>query len=80
MTDAPATYQVQRFKKADQEKPRRLARKAAVCRYLGRGQMTLWRWMHDESLKFPRPICIRDVEYIDLDEIDAWLRRRVVER
>jgi predicted DNA-binding transcriptional regulator AlpA len=73
-----ASYQVHRFKPADAEKPRRIARKAATCRYLGRSQMTLWRWMHDTALNFPKPIQIRNVEYLDLDEVDAWLRQRVV--
>jgi predicted DNA-binding transcriptional regulator AlpA len=74
----PASYQIHRFKRPDTEQPRRLARKAGTCRYLGRSQMTLWRWMHDQSLGFPKPICIRDVEYFDLDEVDAWLKERVV--
>jgi excisionase family DNA binding protein len=73
------TYQVHRFKRPDTERPRRLARKAAVCRYLDRGTMTLYRWIKDESLNFPKPIRIRGINYIDLDEVDAWLKSQVVE-
>jgi predicted DNA-binding transcriptional regulator AlpA len=77
VTNTSASYTVQRFKKPDGEKPRRLARMAALCRYLNRSQMSMWRWTHDESLNFPKPIVIRRVKYYDLDEVDGWLRERV---
>jgi predicted DNA-binding transcriptional regulator AlpA len=78
MTNMPvAGVRIERFKKPDAEQPRRLARMAALCRYLGRSQMTLWRWTHDGSLNFPKPIVIRGVAYFDLDQVDLWLRERV---
>jgi predicted DNA-binding transcriptional regulator AlpA len=76
---APAD-RILRFKRPDAEQPRRLARKAATARYLNRGDMTLWRWMHNETLHFPKPIKIGNAEYLNLDEVDEWLRQRIVER
>jgi hypothetical protein len=34
--------------------------------------MTLWRWDHDPSLGFPRPLKIRGRNYRDESELDAF--------
>jgi predicted DNA-binding transcriptional regulator AlpA len=39
--------------------------------------MTLWRWLQDESLGFPKPSKIRQRRYWDADEIEAFRDRMV---
>jgi hypothetical protein len=39
--------------------------------------MTLWRWLHDESLGFPQPTTIRNRRYWDADEVEAFRERMV---
>ena len=34
--------------------------------------MSLWRWLHDQKLLFPRPIYIRRRRYWLADELDAF--------
>jgi predicted DNA-binding transcriptional regulator AlpA len=36
--------------------------------------MTLWRWIHDDKLKFPPPVYIRRFRYWRLSELAAWER------
>jgi predicted DNA-binding transcriptional regulator AlpA len=43
----------------------------------GVSQMTLWRWLQDESLGFPRPTTIRNRRYWDADEIEAFRNRMI---
>lgn len=46
----------------------------------GISDMTLWRWLKDEQLKFPKPIVIRRRRMFDdeeLDEFDARQRGEV---
>lgn len=43
----------------------------------GVSQMTLWRWLQDESLGFPRPTLIRSRRYWDSDEIEAFRQRTI---
>lgn len=38
-------------------------------------QMTLWRWLQDDSLGFPKPTMIRRRRYWDADEIEAFRER-----
>jgi predicted DNA-binding transcriptional regulator AlpA len=38
--------------------------------------MTLWRWLNDPDLKFPRPIVINHRRYFRLSEIETWERRQ----
>ncbi|WP_263738756.1 helix-turn-helix transcriptional regulator [Albidovulum litorale] len=35
--------------------------------------MTLWRWLHDESLKFPKPTYLRNRRYWRKADVIAWL-------
>ena len=48
---------------------------AAQVRELNGGisDMTLWRWMHRDDLKFPRPVYIGRRRYWKEAEIIAWL-------
>lgn len=39
-------------------------------------QMTLWRYQKDEKLGFPKPITIRNRNFWDDDEIEAFISRR----
>ena len=48
--------------------------------YLGVSKMTVWRLKHDEKYKkhnFPPASEINDLEFNDLDKIDAWMEARV---
>jgi hypothetical protein len=42
--------------------------------------MCIWRWQRDPSLNFPQPTRINNIDYTDMNEIDAWMRARVVSR
>jgi predicted DNA-binding transcriptional regulator AlpA len=44
----------------------------AVLKRHGISAMTLWRWLHDDKLGFPRPIDIRRRRFFRLAEIEAW--------
>lgn len=39
--------------------------------------MTLWRWLHDESLGFPKPTVIRNRRYWDASEVETFRNRMV---
>jgi predicted DNA-binding transcriptional regulator AlpA len=56
----------------------RWARNAALARYLSVTIMTIWRWQRDPKLNFPQPISINDILRTDLNLIDEWMRKRVV--
>jgi predicted DNA-binding transcriptional regulator AlpA len=56
----------------------RWVRNAALARYLNVSAMCLWRWQRDPSLCFPQPSKIGATSYTDLNEIDRWMRDRVV--
>jgi hypothetical protein len=38
--------------------------------------MTLWRWLQDAELKFPKPTVINRRRYWLLKELEAWERAR----
>jgi hypothetical protein len=40
--------------------------------------MTLWRWLADKSLGFPRPIYIRNRRYFSAQEIEEFKRRTAI--
>ena len=48
----------------------------AVANRYGVSSMTLWRWDHDQSLNFPKPIKINGRKYRDEAELAAWERSR----
>lgn len=50
---------------------------AAVCNLCGGvSDMTLWRWLNDDALAFPRPVYIGRRRYWREAEILAWLESR----
>jgi excisionase family DNA binding protein len=46
---------------------------SATCRYINISNMTLWRWLHDPALRFPKPRRIRGRNIFDLDRVDDWM-------
>jgi hypothetical protein len=38
--------------------------------------MTLWRWERDPLLGFPPPVVINSKKFFDVDELEAWERKR----
>jgi len=55
---------------------KRLIPAKGVCeRFGGISLMTLWRWLDDENMKFPRPTMIRNRRYFDSDEVEAFYDR-----
>lgn len=48
----------------------------AICG--GISDMTLWRWLNDQSLDFPRPIYLGRRRYWRETEVLAWLDAREV--
>jgi predicted DNA-binding transcriptional regulator AlpA len=52
-----------------------LAAKQLRARY-DVSDMTIWRWLDDEKLSFPRPIYINRRRYWKLRDIEAWERSR----
>ncbi|GAB1378299.1 helix-turn-helix transcriptional regulator [Pararhodobacter aggregans] len=59
--------------------PERRIQATAVCTICGGiCLMTLWRWLNDPTLDFPRPIYIGRRRYWREAEILAWLDAREV--
>lgn len=55
---------------------RKLVPAKAVRSNLGDvSQMTLWRWLNNPELGFPRPIYINRRRYFDADEIENFKAR-----
>jgi hypothetical protein len=40
--------------------------------------MGLWKWQHNPDLNFPQPARVNNTSLTDLNEVDAWLKKRVV--
>lgn len=38
----------------------------------GISDMTLWRWLHDDSLQFPQPVVINRRRFFALDQIEEF--------
>lgn len=38
--------------------------------------MTLWRWLNDDTLKFPKPMVIRRRRLFDADALDVFDARQ----
>lgn len=47
-----------------------------VQKRYGITDMTLWRWLQNPELSFPRPIYINRRRYFDEADIIAWERQR----
>jgi predicted DNA-binding transcriptional regulator AlpA len=50
------------------------------ARYGGISVMTLWRWLHDEKLGFPRPTRINRIRFWEDAKLAEWDRKRVSEQ
>jgi predicted DNA-binding transcriptional regulator AlpA len=61
------------------EKEAKWLRNAALARYLGISDMALWKWQRNPDLGFPQPTRINSISYTDMDEVDAWMKSRVVD-
>ena len=53
--------------------PKSSSSSTGVCIRLGISLPTLWRYRNDEKLNFPRPRRIRNRNYWDDDELEAWI-------
>ena len=51
---------------------KRLKSKQLRHRYGGVSDMTIWRWLRDPDLGFPKPLYIRGIRYWDEEELDAF--------
>jgi len=58
----------------------RWARNSPLAKYLNVSTMCIWRWQRDPQLNFPQPSRINNIDYTDLNLVDAWMRSRVVDR
>ena len=56
----------------------RWSRNSALARYLNVSAMCLWRWQRDPRLNFPQPTVINKYSYTDLNQVDSWMRSRIV--
>ena len=52
----------------------------ATARYIGISPMCLHRWKRDPRIGFPAATVILDREYNNLQEVDAWMKARVINR
>jgi predicted DNA-binding transcriptional regulator AlpA len=41
----------------------------------GCSYQTIWRWMNDEAMEFPKPLKINNRNRFDLEEIEAFERK-----
>ena len=61
----------------DQADSNKLLSAGAVKRRYGDiSDMTLWRWLKNNALKFPRPIQINRRRYWQIDELVTWELRQ----
>jgi predicted DNA-binding transcriptional regulator AlpA len=49
-------------------------------RRAGASRWTLWRWEHDEEIKFPKSLRIGGKRLWIASEVEAWLAAKVAER
>ena len=45
----------------------------------GVSDMTLWRWLRNEQLNFPRPVTINKRRFWKLADLEAWEAARAAE-
>jgi hypothetical protein len=56
--------------------PNALVSAPKLRRILDVSPVTLWRWRHEESMAFPRAMCIQGRLYFPWHQIAAWLERQ----
>lgn len=49
-----------------------LSSKQVRRRYGDCSDMALWRWLHDDELRFPKPLYIRRRRFWQSEELDAF--------
>jgi predicted DNA-binding transcriptional regulator AlpA len=64
----------------NQHEGTRYIRNGQLAEYLGVSAMTIWRWQRDPKLDFPQPSVVNGNCFTSLDEVDRWMRARVVSR
>jgi predicted DNA-binding transcriptional regulator AlpA len=52
----------------------RLTSAQVRLRFGGISDMTLWRWLKDENLNFPRPLTINRRRYWTVEDVEKWER------
>jgi predicted DNA-binding transcriptional regulator AlpA len=57
----------------------RWLRNIQLAEYLNVSAMCIWRWQRDPDMGFPQPTRINDISYTDMDQVDAWMKARVVD-
>jgi hypothetical protein len=66
---------------SQQQSPRsRWLRNGQLAAHFGVTVMTVWRWKHDQKLKFPPGRLVNGIEYNDRDKADAWMRSQPIRR
>lgn len=64
-------------RKMHKRKMRKLITAKKTCERLGGvSDMSLWRWLNNPELEFPRPVYIGNRRYFDEDSIDDWVERQ----
>jgi len=58
----------------------RWLRNTALAEYLGTTNMTIYRWRRNPAVNFPAATVISGIEYTDLQEVERWMKARVVNR
>ena len=48
------------------------------ARFGGISDMSLWRWLNNEQLGFPRPLVINRRRFFRLDQIEAFEQRAAI--
>lgn len=56
-----------------------LSSKQVSERYGNTTSMSLWRWLNDADMRFPKPLVIRRRRFWKLSELVAWEKKRAVE-
>jgi predicted DNA-binding transcriptional regulator AlpA len=57
-----------------------LVRTSDVCKRYGISPTTVWRWIKDRAMGFPKPIYISRYRYWKVAELEAWEAEREQER
>ncbi|WP_377828812.1 helix-turn-helix transcriptional regulator [Bradyrhizobium lupini] len=60
------------------KKPGQWLRNRDLADLLNVTPVTIWRWQRNASMKFPQPSIVNGLPFTDVDEINAWMKSRVV--
>ncbi len=56
--------------------PRYLNSRQVRERYGSISDMSLWRWLNNEALRFPKPLIINNRRFWDQSSLEEWERTR----